>query len=205
MDTTEYLEQLFSESFKRELDRDENAVRSIPLFGATLGLAASLFSYATPRMPPFSGSPYSLFLWAILLIGAGCLGVGVVWLVIAIRARHFVFPPKETDLLVFTRELKAHHRRSGRSPGKADALALAELREKMMEEFARTAVHNRENNFRRLRARTVGITLAAISLIMALAMVAATFVKAQTDGVQSGGGPAAASAPKATAPNSAHP
>lgn len=180
MDTAEYLEKLASEAFKRELDRDENVVRSISLFGAMLGLAASLFSYATPLMPPLSGAPYSLTLYGLLLVGAAALAAGVVWLVIAIRARRFIFPPKETELIDYARKLRDWQLGQGLAPGEADAKVVEDLRNRMADEFARAAVHNRANNLERAKARTYGVTLAAIALVMALAMVTTTFVGART-------------------------
>ncbi len=39
--TTEYAEKIISDAFKREIDQEENVVRSLPFFATSLGVLAA--------------------------------------------------------------------------------------------------------------------------------------------------------------------
>lgn len=71
MSVDEYLEKLFSESFKREFDQDESIWRTLPFFATGLTLAGTLFTFALTRVVMFEFEPIVHWLvWAVI-VGAG--------------------------------------------------------------------------------------------------------------------------------------
>ncbi len=190
----EYLERIFGDAFRRELDADENVARTLPFFTATLALAASLFGYVTTKMPMLGPNTLSVSLYALLALGA--LGLaGVLWTLFeAVRAREYRLLPRETEQREWVEQLRTFFAGNGLSGQALDERVSGELRSRMVLEYAEASEHNRGNNRRKLAARAQGLTLLVAVLTIAFLMVAIMFASTvRFSSAQPGGSNAAAS------------
>jgi hypothetical protein len=176
MTPEEYLEEVFREAYRHEIDADENVARTLPFFTATLALAASLFGYVTLKLPSLAWTPLSITLYLLLAVGAVGLA-GVLWTLFeAVRARQYLILPKESLQSEWTDNLRAFFRDQGLTPKTIDLRVVAELRDQMLVEYAKATEHNRAVNARKLNARAVGLTLLVGVLTIAFLMIAIMFV-----------------------------
>ena len=199
MSVDEYLDGVFKDAFRRELEVDENVARTLPFFAATLALAATLYGYAFSRLPPPAWTASALTLGVLLTLGAVCL-IGVLWnLFQAVRMREYRIPPRETELAAWVGELRAFYEREGESQEVAEARALARLRERMIIEYAESAEHNRAANKPKVKARALGFTLLVVMLSIAFLMVGIMFATAWATSARQGF--AHGTTPEVAAPN----
>lgn len=175
MKADDYLESVFKDAFKRELEVDENVARTLPFFAATLALVVTLYGYATTKLPPLEWRFLSVLLHVLLLAGAACLAGVVYSLFQAVRARVYRLPPKETELVAWAAGLKAFYAEQGMSPEAADDKVAGDLRSRMIVEFAEGVEHNRAANVPKLKARAQGFTLLVAALGVAFLMIAIIF------------------------------
>ncbi len=186
MGIDEYLDAVFKEAFKRELEVDENVARTLPFFAATLALAATLYGYVLSKLPPPAWEVAAVVLDCLLLLGVGCL-VGVLWnLFQAVRMREYRIPPKETELADWVGELRAFYEGQGQAPAEAEAEALVGLRERMIVEYAESAEHNRDANRPKVEARALGFTLLVVMLSIAFLMVGIMFATEWVSSIRQG-------------------
>jgi len=171
----DYMEGVFKDAFKRELEVDENVARTLPFFAATLALVVTLYGYATTKLPPLEWRFLSVLLHLLLLAGAACLAGVVLSLFQAVRARVYRLPPKETELVAWAAGLKAFYAEQGMSPEAADDKVAGDLRSRMIVEFAEGVEHNRAANVPKLKARAQGFTLLVAALGVAFLMIAIIF------------------------------
>ncbi|PWC37173.1 hypothetical protein [Azospirillum sp. TSO22-1] len=178
----EYLEKLFTDSFKREWDQDENVVRSLPFFATALALSVTLLGLAGEALPPFEFSPSSFRFYVLMLEGALLSGVlwtlaSVLWhLFAAIRARTYIIPPPETELIAWTEQIRAFHSAAGLSGTDLERAIVGDLRDLMIQEYAKAAMNARANNVKRLFARTQALSRLIMALTLSFAIAVVIFV-----------------------------
>lgn len=68
-----YLERLVFDSFKRELDQDENVVRSLPFFATSIGVLVAFAGLARGALPGFSFGFWPLLVYGLLACLLLCL------------------------------------------------------------------------------------------------------------------------------------
>jgi hypothetical protein len=172
----DYLEGVFKDAYKRELDADENVARTLPFFAASLALGATLFSYVLPRMPTLTFGLYSVLMHS-LLVAAGTLLVLILWwLLQAVRVREYRLPPRETDQLEWAAALVGHFESTGLKADAVDKQVEEVVRAAMLREYAAAAVHNRNANKPKLQARALGFTYLVALLAVAFLMIGIIFV-----------------------------
>lgn len=178
----EYLEKLFAEAFKREVDQEENVIRSLPFFATALALAATLLGFAGSKLPPFDAplwSPQFFVLSVVILLlcaATYCL-LGVLWyLFAAIRPRTYILPPPETELIQWEKALRSFHVEAGLADAALEDAIVADLRGLMIEEYAKATTNNRVNNYERVFGRTQALSRIIMGLAFSIAIVIVTFV-----------------------------
>lgn len=173
MNKAEYLEKMFGEAFRRESEQDENVARSLPFVAAALTLLVTALNLVGQHLPQFEISAYSLVLH-LLMLAAGASVAGVLWLLLeAVRPRSYRYPPSETELMTWAGELEAYFSSQGLAGESLDAAIVADVRARMVEEFAIASVHNRINNSKKLGARAQALSLltAALGFVFAAAAI----------------------------------
>ena len=180
----DYLEGVFKDAFKRELEVDENVARTLPFFAATLALVVTLYGFATTKLPPLEWRLLSLLLHLLLLTGAACLAGVVYNLFQAVRVRVYRLPPKETELVTWAEGLRTFYAEQGLTPEASDEKVSGDLKSRLILEFAEGVEHNRAANIPKLKARAQGFTLLVAALGIAFLMIAIIF---STDRLASAG------------------
>ena len=95
MSPDEYLDRLFTDSFKREVDQDEAVWRTLPFFATALGLAGALVGYVASHLPNLSTAPLSLMLHVLIALALASLVAAGFWIWVAVRPREYVYLPRE--------------------------------------------------------------------------------------------------------------
>src|SRR5487761_1396879 len=116
MDANEYLETLVAESYKRELDQEENVVRSLPFAAAALAVISTIMVVVRSYVPAGAIGFYPVAVWACLI----AFGVSVAWtlcllfLAVAAKRLQYLSPPNE--LYEYVISLRNYYIAIGTSP-----------------------------------------------------------------------------------------
>lgn len=172
----EYLEKLFAEAFKREVDQDEAVWRTLPFFATAFGLGSTVIGYAALHLPAWDVSAYPIICYVLFAAALLTIVVAFSFLWNAVRQRAYRYPPPDVELLAHARDLHAFHLESGATAEEADREVVREMRALMIEQFARAASNNRVNNGAKQRARTAALAYLMLGFAFAFVMISLTFV-----------------------------
>jgi hypothetical protein len=164
--TDEYLSSLLNDSFKREIDSDEAVWRSLPFFGAMLGLAIALLPAIYRSAAELADIAWRLPIYVLLGISILCFAIAAGWFWVVIRTRLYRYPSTDLEILAYGEALRGFHRARG-SAEEQDEMVRNELRAFILEEFAQTTTNNRRNNIAKLRARSQVLLFAMAGFLVA--------------------------------------
>lgn len=147
----DYLERVVSEGLKRQLDEEENVVRSLPFFATSLGVLVAFIGLARPMFPEFEWTWGIVAIYGLLSLVLLSLALLLFFLWRAVNTRRFLYPMKETALLRYAANLEAYYRGQSASatPVQQDPL-LDDLRDAMIRQMAAASARSRVNNLRRM-------------------------------------------------------
>jgi hypothetical protein len=183
----EYLEKIVADGFRRELDQEENVVRSLSFFATSLGVLVAFLGLAMPLLPPLAAEPVAVAAYAALAVVVASLALLLFFLFDAIRVRRFEYPSDELALRDYARRLTAYYSQGtadGRPPA-PDVVAgavLDDLRATVTGQLAEAARVSRRNNADRLRARARAFSALMLALAFALLLVCLIFLRGAVDG-----------------------
>lgn len=150
-----------SESYKRELDADESIWRTLPFFVALVGLAITV-------LPPTYRAAIALRLlwWRIpalgfLTLAVVAFGVAIVLFWRVIKLRDYRYPPVDTKIVDYARQLDEFYGAKRLSAAARDEATRDDLRKFLTDEFAAAVAQNRKNNTDKIAARSL-VLLAAV-------------------------------------------
>jgi hypothetical protein len=167
----EFVEKLIGEGYKRELDQEENVVRSLPFFATSLGVLATALGLARPAIGPFALAAFPLAIYATLgFIGLAILLV-LVFLLQATRPRQFKLPMSEQALLGYRTSLRDYYAASGKDEATLAEAMLADMREEVTRQVAEATRITRQNNLARLRARGRAVTALVAAIFLAFVLL----------------------------------
>ena len=150
----EYLEKLFAEAYKRELEQEETVIRSLPFIAAAAAIIVAVLRAIGSELPGWRWQLEPLAVH-VLLILSGVSLVYAGWFVFqALRRRPFRYPRGEAEIRAISAQMVAYHRQAGLAPEAAEAAALLDLRREMINQYAVCAENNRRQNEARQAART---------------------------------------------------
>jgi hypothetical protein len=175
---TELVEQYATDGFKRQLEQEENIVRSLPFFAASLTLLGTVFGYAGRNLEPFQvGCMPSVLGWGFAGATLILVSLVVIGLLGAVWPRQYLYPIDEEAFAAYASELE--HQISvvaDQDPVDSptgvpmepavEVTVTKTLRERLIREYAESATWNRRINGRRQRSRS----LALICLVLAIAV-----------------------------------
>jgi hypothetical protein len=177
----DYLDKLITDSYRKEIEFEENVWRALPFFAAALGLQIAAL--------------VQLRVDAVALVGpagwiAACLAAAwlaslvatIIFLARAIWAADFTYLGKETDFLTYLADLETAERARGGLatadplPAGAGRRMREDLRQIVLRQLATCAVGNRSINKRRelARERAGRSTLASVVLALVFALFVIT-------------------------------
>ena len=167
----DYLEKLFADAYGREVEQEENIVRSLPIIAAIASVTLLVLREFGDGVPPFDWSPVAFLLHGLIVaIGAAFLYV-LVFLFVALRPRRYEHPDDADDIHAVAEETLDFYQNEDLADEAADAMALRDVRQQMIEQFARSATNNREQNMQRQRARSRAFNGLVAALALAFVLV----------------------------------
>lgn len=168
-----YIERTLAESYRKEIDQEENVWRSLPFFAATLALQLAALFQIIDKLPQPETPLGRLSL--LLLAGAGsCTLTSLAFLAASIYPAKFNYVARETALLTYARQLIREEEAEAAAPD--DRLsALVTLKSEVARQYAEAADHNRQINKRRDRRRSVAGLAALGSVLMTVLLVATAY------------------------------
>ena len=167
-----HIEKTLADSYRREMDQEENTWRSLPFFAATLALQLTALFQVIERLPDpaaWAGLPAR----ALVLASFGCSLGALCLLAASIRRAKFRYIAGDNDLLTYASGLMEEERAQG-SPAPGQVPALHALRLSLATQYATATDHNRRINRARERRRSDAGLLTIFSVISTLVLVALT-------------------------------
>lgn len=165
--TDEYLASLLNDSYKREVDSDEAVWRSLPFFGAMLGLTIALLPQIYRSAAGTAGLWWQIPIYTLLAVSVILFAIAAGWFWAVIRPREYRYPPPDVAILEYAEALRAFHQAEGSEEAEQDERVRDELRAFILDEFARTTTNNRRNNNAKLRARSQVLLFAMAGFLVA--------------------------------------
>lgn len=167
----EYVEKVVAESYKRELDQEENVVRSLPFFATSLGILATALGLARTGIGPFSWSGIQLAIYVTLAVTGVSVMAVLAFLVEAIRPRDFKNPMTEQDLISYRSNLEAYYAAFDKDAATLEAAVTDDLRQAFSRQIAEAARIVRANNLQRLQARSRGLMALIVAIFLAFVLL----------------------------------
>jgi hypothetical protein len=149
-----YIEKTLADSYRKEIDQEENVWRSLPFFAATLTLQLAALFQIVDKLPD---SATTIGQMSVVLIGlSGTLSFGsLCFLAASIYPQKFDYLAKEPTLLSYARDLIRVEQDAANQRQQDPFSALVTLKTEIARQFAQATDHNRQINKRRERYRAV--------------------------------------------------
>jgi hypothetical protein len=172
MEANEYLENLLAESYKRELDQEENVIRSLPFAAAALAVISTIMVVVRSYVPADAIGLYPMVVWALLIAFGISVGLALCFLFLAVAPTRLQYLSPSNELYSYVNDLRDYYTSLGTPLGKIEQQVIEDTRTFMIEQYTIGATHNQRVNVERSRVRT----RAFATLIIALALAFATVV-----------------------------
>ena len=200
----EQLERTLADSYKREIEAEENVWRSLPFFAATFALQFAGLAQARDWLLAMQGTT-ALVAIVLLVLAGGSTALGLLFLAQSIAPAEFRYLSRETELLRYAGALREQERAAGREATEASAAALASFRATLVAQYAMAVDNNRAINRRRATRRTRAALAILCSVLLVTALVALTLGTNMSHATGAGPSMTARSPPKAPSPPEAEP
>ena len=165
----DYLETLFGEAYRKEIDQEENVWRSLPFFAATLALQLAGLAQIRDWV---GGAEGWLFWLSLSLLAAAALATfaALVFLAQSIWPARFRYVTSELELQSYLEAVRTTASTGSLSVEEATLTAVTAARTVMVQQYAIGASSNRLINQRRANRRTrAGLaTLASVLAVLVL-------------------------------------
>ncbi len=138
----DYLEKLFGDAYRKEIDQEENVWRSLPFFAATLALQLA----GLAQIRDWVGDARGWLFWvalALLLSAALATLAALVFLAQSIWPARFRYVTGEPTLQDYVEEVRATAISGGSSQDDATLTAVTAARTVMVQQYAVSASNNR--------------------------------------------------------------
>jgi hypothetical protein len=174
----EYVEKVVSEAFKREFDQEENVIRSLPFFATSLGVLGSAIAFARPALCQPVLRPFSVAIYASLILLALAV-LTVFWLLFrAVRPRQFQFLMGERALIQYGEQLANFYASDEQgAPADVESAIVDDLRDAVTVQLATAAESSRAVNFVRLAARARALVALVLAILLAFVVLGLIIVR----------------------------
>src|ERR1700730_10149362 len=152
MDASEYLETIVAEGYKREIDQEENVIRSLPFVAAALAVLVTLLGFAKSYIPGYELSPYPQFVFAILLLRGVAVFLSIGFLFIVVIPREFRYLARSEDHLAYAQSLRDYYDTLSPALPNIERAIIEDLRAFIIDQYAVGTSHSQRNNFARQQA-----------------------------------------------------
>lgn len=171
----DYLEKLFGDAYRKEIDQEENVWRTLPFFAATLALQLAGLAQVRDWVSGVQG----WLLWlSLVLLGLAAIATfaAILFLAESIWPALFRYVTREPDLQDYLEKVRAGEIASGSTDDDATLVAIRAARAVMVQQYALAAAHNRVLNQRRANRRTRAGLATLASVLAVLVLVALVVV-----------------------------
>ena len=169
-----YIEKTLADSYRKEIDQEENIWRSQPFFAATLALQLAALFQIVDKIPALTTV---MGLISIVLVGAAglCTLTSLGFLAASIYPQRFDYIAKQGALLTYAWDLMRDEEASGDDPRPDPFSALVTLKTEIARQYAQATDHNQKINKLRERRRSIAGLAALGSVLMTVFLVATTY------------------------------
>jgi len=170
-----YIEKTLADSYRKEIDQEENVWRSMPFFTATLALQVTALVQIFNKLPA-PVTALGIFASGLLVCAALLDLIALGFLCLSIWPRRFNYVAREPDLLDYAQGLIRDE-----EEGEADdtqerpASALVTLKWALARQYAIGADHNRQINKQRERWRARAGLSIVFAVLVTFFLVAAIY------------------------------
>lgn len=169
-----HIEKTLANSYRKEIDQEENIWRSLPFFAATLALQLAALFQLVERLPPL-GTGLGWVALVLLIISVMCSVVALSVLAASIYPARFNYIARDTKLLEYALVL-IKDERDPANLAQADPMnALITLKSTLARQYAVATDHNRQINKRREKRRSIAGLATIAAVISTLTLVGVTF------------------------------
>lgn len=167
-----HIERLLADTYRREIEQEENIWRSLPFFAATLALQLAALFQVIDRLPPFDGWAGRV---ALAFIAASALSslLALGFLASAILPAKLRYIATDKRLFDYALRLISEEDDPGTDPSAEPVMAAQALRATLAEQYAEATDYNRGINRRRERRRSIA-GLATIAAILSTLLLVGT-------------------------------
>jgi len=160
--TLDHIEKTLADSYRKEIDQEENVWRSLPFFAATIAFQFVTLAQVVLRLPEKGTGTRWDVVTAIVLLSI-CILLALAFLVASILPSRFSYISQEPALLDYARGLDEDEAEAARI-GAPPLDAVAELKRTLADQYAVATRDNRMINQRRAWYRSIAglATLASI-------------------------------------------
>jgi len=173
-ETTVLMLATFADLYRQEVAAEEDVYRTLPFFGTALGVVVAAIAYSAGHLSTWSEVTRRPGVWAFV-IAAALLALAVleaalvvVWLSRAVARKPYQRIGPEQALLQRLGDLRAYYGNMETAADKLDSELLNDMRQTLLESYAKVTPINRALNERRYFHRAWAASHLVRSLIWAL-------------------------------------
>lgn len=181
-DASEYLEKIAAEGYKREVDQEENVIRSLPFVVAALALLVTILGFSRVYVPIYSFHIYPMLVFSVLSCLGVAIGISILFLFITVIPREFRYLSRIADLQEYAQSLRDYYSQLHEDPEDIEKGVIGDIRILMIEQYAIGATHSQVTNNRRYGARAKAFTSLVVALALAFVFVAAISIHEAVEG-----------------------
>lgn len=167
--TLDHIEKTLADSYRKEIDQEDNIWRTLPFFAATIAFEISAVAQMLVRLPREATGAWWDIIGAIVLLSL-LIVAAVIFLVASIAPAKFSYVSDEPALLGYALGLDQDERDAiARDQTPIDALAV--LKATLAEQYSVATHHNRQINQRRAYRRSIAGLATLGSVLFAMFLV----------------------------------
>lgn len=169
-----HIEKTLADSYRKEIDQEENIWRSLPFFAATLALQLAALFQVIERVP--TGKTSVVIVSYVLVAASVGFSLGaLIVLAWSIFPAKFQYVAKDSELLDYALGLIEDENHPANATKAAPLIALHTLKESLARQYAKATDNNRRINKAREMRRSIAGLLTILSVVSTLLLVGETF------------------------------
>jgi len=169
-----YIEKTLADSYRKEIDQEENVWRSLPFFAATLALQLAALFQIIDKLPAPTTSTGWISMSLLVVAGLMTL-VSLGFLAASIYPQRFDYIAKQGALLTYARDLIRDEQAPENQQQEDPFSALVTLKTEIARQYAQATDHNQQINKRRERRRSIAGLAALGSVLTTVFLLGATY------------------------------
>ncbi|SMF86455.1 hypothetical protein SAMN02982917_5960 [Azospirillum oryzae] len=173
-----HVEKLVTEGLKREMDQEENVVRSLPFFATSIAALLALMGFVKPSLSLHPINVLTIAEYVLCVLLAILLLILAVLIYHATKKRNQYHPMQESELIDYATELVKYHKDGAGSSGSVNEDGvIRDIQKSYTAQLAIYAEALRGINLARVNMRAKMFTTLVIAVVVALILVGVTIIQ----------------------------